>query len=547
MRGRGAGPFAASLAAAAAGLFVASAMVTMGSAPHGAAAWSLVAPPRGHPLGSHRVTGLTATSGVHVAQPEPSASTSLLRTLYPPANATSNGTLAVDEMHTLYYEIYDESPPGGAQPDSQSRQSKLAALFLHGGPGAGCFPNHARFFDPSRYRVVLLDQRGCGRSVPRGETAGNTLAHLVEDCEALRLHLQPSHRWDVVLGGSWGTTLALAYAQQYSESVGALVLRGVCLFRPKEIDWLFARGAAGGAAKMNPGGWKAFEGAVGIGASGNQDDDRSSSDDRQSDSDTVHPLVSADRTALHRYMDWLLSSDPTLRLHAARAWMMWEMSVTKANQTGFTDGTDSADSEQSSPILVWDGARGSWAYQNADGSPADGCGIPPHDRARSLRRFGPADDASGTVRSVRSPHHIDKNSAPSTPRSIDPSTKDLIDLPPPPSNVNAEQTVAAKKFLPAQAMLTCFYSANDRFVMGRYHNSMLDEAIVDQVRNIPCIAIQGGRDHICPPDTAMDLAEAWAEMELRICLNGGHSMYDENITSEIVRATDRLADAGGRM
>ena len=76
---------------------------------------------------------------------------------------------------------------------------------------------------------------------------------------------------------------------------------------------------------------------------------------------------------------------------------------------------------------------------------------------------------------------------------------------------------------------------------------MLDEAIVDQLRNIPCIAIQGGRDHICPPDTAMDLAEAWAEMELRICLNGGHSMYDENITSEIVRATDRLADAGGRI
>lgn len=144
------------------------------------------------------------------------------------------------------------------------------ALFLHGGPGAGCWPNHARFFDPQQYRVVLLDQRGCGRSSPRGAlvnaagtagvddgdsadggggNGGAAAAALVGDLEALRSALGV-RQWAAVLGGSWGAALALAYAQRHPRSIAALVLRGCCFMRPAEVAWVYA--PSGGAAALRP-------------------------------------------------------------------------------------------------------------------------------------------------------------------------------------------------------------------------------------------------------------------------------------------------------
>ena len=164
------------------------------------------------------------------------------RTLYPTRAPRSSGTLPLGGPHTLYYEEHGLS---GGSP----------ALFLHGGPGAGCFARHAGFFDPSTYRVVLYDQRGCGRSSPKGELEDNDTPHLIADIEALREHLG-IERWEVVLGGSWGTTLALAYAASHPERVGAMVLRALCLMSSAEIRWLF--GEHGGVCRLLPDAWSAL-------------------------------------------------------------------------------------------------------------------------------------------------------------------------------------------------------------------------------------------------------------------------------------------------
>jgi proline iminopeptidase len=118
--------------------------------------------------------------------------------LYPQLAAHASGYIKVSDLHTLYYEVYG-NPRG------------IPAVVVHGGPGAGCWPNHARFFDPAHYRIILVDQRGCGRSTPYGCLAGNTTADLVSDLEQLRKALGV-HQW-LMLGGSWGVTLTLAYAQ----------------------------------------------------------------------------------------------------------------------------------------------------------------------------------------------------------------------------------------------------------------------------------------------------------------------------------------------
>jgi proline iminopeptidase len=142
--------------------------------------------------------------------------------LYPPLEPYTTGMLPLDAHHTLYWE--------------QSGNSHgVPILFLHGGPGAGATPTHRRFFDPSYYRIVIFDQRGAGRSLPLGSLQDNTLAHLIADIEALRRHLN-IERW-AVFGGSWGSTLALAYAEAHPERCRGLVLRGIFLCRQYEIDW----------------------------------------------------------------------------------------------------------------------------------------------------------------------------------------------------------------------------------------------------------------------------------------------------------------------
>ncbi|MBU3694388.1 MAG: prolyl aminopeptidase [Rhodocyclaceae bacterium] len=145
-----------------------------------------------------------------------------MRAPFPVIDAFAAGHLPASEGHAVWFE-------------QSGRADGEPVVFLHGGPGSGCIAAHRRFFDPQRWHAVLFDQRGCGRSTPVGGVQHNTIAHLVEDMERLRAHLG-IERW-VVFGGSWGSTLALAYAQRYPERVRALVLRGIFLARRCEIDW----------------------------------------------------------------------------------------------------------------------------------------------------------------------------------------------------------------------------------------------------------------------------------------------------------------------
>jgi proline iminopeptidase len=201
-----------------------------------------------------------------------------MKDLYPEIRPFHSEHLAVDDLHSLYIE-------------QVGRREGLPALFLHGGPGAGCEPYHRRFFDPERYRVVLFDQRGCGRSTPHAELASNTTWDLVADIEKIREHLG-IERW-LLFGGSWGSTLALAYAQAHPERVSGMVLRGIFLCRPQEIAWFYQQGAS----RLFPDYWEDF----------------------------VAPVDPAERdNMLAAYHRLLTGEDELRRLAAAKAWSTWE-------------------------------------------------------------------------------------------------------------------------------------------------------------------------------------------------------------------------------
>ncbi|EFJ37552.1 hypothetical protein SELMODRAFT_76115 [Selaginella moellendorffii] len=202
--------------------------------------------------------------------------------LFAPSSSISNGYLKVSELHTIYYETF-------------GNRCGQSAVFLHGGPGAGCTRRHAQFFDSQHYHIVLFDQRGCGKSTPKGCLQENTTWDLVDDLEKLRKHLNVE-RW-LVLGGSWGATLGLAYAQAYPQVVHALILRGVCLFRQREIDWIYKQG---GASSIFPFSWKNFVSVL--------------EPDEQND-------------VLTSFYKRLTSSDPSRQLSASRAWFSWEMAL----------------------------------------------------------------------------------------------------------------------------------------------------------------------------------------------------------------------------
>lgn len=205
------------------------------------------------------------------------------RTLYPPIEPFETGTLDVGDGHTLYWERCGTK---GAKP----------AVFLHGGPGSGCSPKQRQQFDPERYDVLLFDQRGCGRSTPFASLEANTTWHLVADIERLR-QMCGHERW-LVFGGSWGSTLALSYAQTHPTRVSELVLRGIFLARRREFDWLYAYGAS----ELYPEEWERFAGHV--------------PEEERGD------LIGA-------YRKRLTSDDPAVQLAAAKAWSRWEgMTVT---------------------------------------------------------------------------------------------------------------------------------------------------------------------------------------------------------------------------
>jgi proline iminopeptidase len=201
------------------------------------------------------------------------------RDLFPPIEPFATGRLAVDAAHTLFWE--QAGNPRGRP-----------ILFLHGGPGAGVVAGHRRFFDPAFWRIVLFDQRGCGRSTPHGELEGNTTDHLVADIERLRRHLE-IESW-VVFGGSWGSTLALAYAEAHTERCRGLVLRGIFLCRPDEIEWWLI-----GMRRIFPEAWREFAAAI-------------PAEERED-------LLAA-------YYRRLVDPDPAVHLPAARAWHRYEAS-----------------------------------------------------------------------------------------------------------------------------------------------------------------------------------------------------------------------------
>ncbi|MGH8215446.1 MAG: prolyl aminopeptidase [Rhodanobacteraceae bacterium] len=203
------------------------------------------------------------------------------RVLYPEIEPFDSGTLPVSELHTLYYEQCG-NPHG------------KPVVFLHGGPGAGCNAKCRRFFDPKVYRVVLFDQRGCGRSTPHAELRENTTWDLVADIERLREHLRIAD-WQV-FGGSWGSTLALAYAETHPDRVTQLVLRGIFMLRRAELEWFYQRGCD----MLYPDAWEKYLAAI---------------------PEAEHGDLMG---AYHRR---LVSDDPAVRLAAARAWSVWEAST----------------------------------------------------------------------------------------------------------------------------------------------------------------------------------------------------------------------------
>ncbi len=163
--------------------------------------------------------------------------------LYPEIEPYAIHTIEMEHLSNgLSHQVYVEEcgNPNG-----------IPVVFLHGGPGSGCRPSHRCFFDPELYRIILFDQRGCGRSKPHGELTNNNTNYLISDMETIRQQLNIS-RW-LIFGGSWGVTLGLAYAQSHPDHVSAMILRGVFLGRQQDIDWVYAEG---GASKLFPDAWQ---------------------------------------------------------------------------------------------------------------------------------------------------------------------------------------------------------------------------------------------------------------------------------------------------
>lgn len=197
--------------------------------------------------------------------------------LYPEIEPYNGGMLELDGLHRMYWE--ESGNPLGRP-----------VIFLHGGPGAGSAPAHRRFFDPAHYRIVIFDQRGAGRSTPLGEVRDNTTPHLIADIERLRKHLGIDH-W-LVFGGSWGSTLALAYGEAHPERCAGFILRGIFLCRRSEIEWFLY-----GLKNLFPEAWRAFASAIPQSERGD--------------------LLAA-------YHKRLIDPDPGVHMPVARAWSVYE-------------------------------------------------------------------------------------------------------------------------------------------------------------------------------------------------------------------------------
>ena len=203
--------------------------------------------------------------------------------LYPPIEPYKQGKLQVSDLHAIHFE------------ESGNPQGKPIVL-LHGGPGGGCPAFYRQYFHPEKWRLVMFDQRGCGQSTPHAELRENTTWDLVDDIEKLREHLG-IEKW-VVFGGSWGSTLSLAYSQTYPERCNGLILRGIFMLRQKELHWFYQEGAS----YIFPDAWEEY----------------------------LKPIPLAERDdMLAAYYKRLTSPDLQIRLEAARAWSIWEASTSR--------------------------------------------------------------------------------------------------------------------------------------------------------------------------------------------------------------------------
>ncbi|MCP6761453.1 MAG: prolyl aminopeptidase [Fischerella sp. CENA71] len=203
--------------------------------------------------------------------------------LYPPIEPYNEGKLQVSDIHTIYFE------------ESGNPQGKPIVL-LHGGPGGGCPPFYRQYFHPEKWRLIMFDQRGCGKSTPHAELRENTTWDLVNDIEKLRENLG-IEKW-VVFGGSWGSTLSLAYSETHPERCNGLILRGIFMLRQKELHWFYQEGAS----YIFPDAWEEY----------------------------LKPIPVAERSdLLTAYYQRLTSSDMQIRLEAARAWSIWEASTSR--------------------------------------------------------------------------------------------------------------------------------------------------------------------------------------------------------------------------
>ncbi len=222
----------------------------------------------------------------HPSRPRKRVSPHALHTLYPESRVTRSGYLRVDDTHEMYYE--ESGNPRGKP-----------AVFVHGGPGAGTDGRAHRFFDPDAYRIIVFEQRGCGRSRPHASLVDNTTWHLVADMEKLRVHLGID-RW-LVFGGSWGSTLGLAYGQTHPDRTSELVLRGIFLLRQWELKWFYQDGAGA----LFPDRWQHYL-------------------------DAIPEVERGDLIAA--YYERLTSSNPAEQAAAARAWAIWEGSTSFLRQ-----------------------------------------------------------------------------------------------------------------------------------------------------------------------------------------------------------------------
>ena len=230
-----------------------------------------------------------------------------MKLLFPQLEPYSSFALEVDSVHRIYVEQCG-NPEG------------LPVIYLHGGPASGCKPDHRCFFNPDIYRIILFDQRGCGRSEPFGELDNNTTQHLLEDMESIRQRLEIK-QW-ILFGGSWGATLALLYAQQYRATVSAMILRGIFLARENDLSWF----AGNGANWIYPEMWETFMSSIN------------------------HNGHASD--AMHVFFNCLWGEDEQLQLNAALGWSIWGAQVALGNEFDLSTFPKSADTAMLKQVCI---------------------------------------------------------------------------------------------------------------------------------------------------------------------------------------------------